>query len=528
MRRTAVPLACLATLLLLATLFRLPPLYNANAINSDAAVAGLQAMHILKGEWAFRLWGTSYQGIVDTALIALAMKIFGPKPIAVLSVPFVGVLVMIALVFDVLRRRMHPVAAAACTMTLVFQSMASNTPMVVIMRQVLATTLVLGIWLADGAANPSAEGGGAPRSGVESSPLRRQRLALSAACFALGIYIDSFAIVSYPAVGFFWIACTFDLQRIPSTTIDRAIRIGKRALAFVVGVFAIVLVASSEARKHFGESSSLVFGQCLPFALSTRIYQRGAGLNVEPWTPPAPFVLVQLVGAALFLVAIGYAVHASRRPSIPWPIRRLGLTGVIAALSCTSAMVISGRGYDVWAARYLAPMFWFSSFSLAPLAYSISRRRFVAMLAPYWASTLVAGWLSYMDYVDGPRIRIDRTSTLVDENALRAELVAAGVHHAVAQYWIAYRLTFLWAEDPLVATIDKGEDRYPPYRAAVEAAPIYAMIFHPVEPRALPEPAAKDLEARGIPFERREVAGFTVFIVRRSTPPVTSGNSGRE
>ena len=140
--------ACLAALLLFATLFRLPPLYNANAINSDAAVVGLQAMHILRGEWAFRLWGAGYQGVIDSALVALFFRILGPTPLAVYLVPFTGLLVMVMLAFDVLRRRLPPISAATCVMPLVFSGMANNTPMIVVMRQTLATTLVLGIWLA--------------------------------------------------------------------------------------------------------------------------------------------------------------------------------------------------------------------------------------------------------------------------------------------------------------------------------------------------------------------------------------------
>ena len=36
-------------------LFRLPPLINAPGTNSDAAIVGLQSMHILKGEWSWFL-----------------------------------------------------------------------------------------------------------------------------------------------------------------------------------------------------------------------------------------------------------------------------------------------------------------------------------------------------------------------------------------------------------------------------------------------------------------------------------------
>ena len=42
-----------ALLLVAAVVARLPALINARGVNSDAAVVGLQAMHILRGEWSW-------------------------------------------------------------------------------------------------------------------------------------------------------------------------------------------------------------------------------------------------------------------------------------------------------------------------------------------------------------------------------------------------------------------------------------------------------------------------------------------
>ena len=65
-------------------------------------------------------------------------------------------------------------------------------------------------------------------------------------------------------------------------------------------------------------------------------------------------------------------------------------------------------------------------------------------------------------------------------DALRAE----GVRYAAAQYWLAYRLTFLFDEDPVVVPLAEADDRYRPYRDGFEAAPVVAYVFHPSEPRA--------------------------------------------
>ena len=47
----------IALLLIISILHRLPPLMNAGAIDSDAAVPALEARHMLSGEWSWYLWG---------------------------------------------------------------------------------------------------------------------------------------------------------------------------------------------------------------------------------------------------------------------------------------------------------------------------------------------------------------------------------------------------------------------------------------------------------------------------------------
>ncbi len=103
----------------------------------------------------------------------------------------------------------------------------------------------------------------------------------------------------------------------------------------------------------------------------------------------------------------------------------------------------------------------------------------------------------------------------VDEAALAGALRAEGVRYAAAQYWLAYRLTFLFDEDPVVVPLDPREDRYRPYRDGFDTAPVVAYGFHPSEPRARPEQVEEQLRDAGTPYRRMEVDGFTVLIARR-------------
>ena len=59
------PTAPWLAVLVASILFRLPPLINAAGTNSDAAIVGVQAMHILRGEWSWFLLGSGYQTSVD-------------------------------------------------------------------------------------------------------------------------------------------------------------------------------------------------------------------------------------------------------------------------------------------------------------------------------------------------------------------------------------------------------------------------------------------------------------------------------
>ena len=60
-----------AALIALNVLFRVPLLFNAGNVHSDAAIAGLQAMHLLQGESSRFLWGVTHQGAFDVWVVAV-------------------------------------------------------------------------------------------------------------------------------------------------------------------------------------------------------------------------------------------------------------------------------------------------------------------------------------------------------------------------------------------------------------------------------------------------------------------------
>jgi hypothetical protein len=174
---------------------------------------------------------------------------------------------------------------------------------------------------------------------------------------------------------------------------------------------------------------------------------------------------------------------------------------------------------DIYSVRYLAPMIWTAPLALGGLAFLLGRfERLLLMLAPYTIVAAFATWTNYGAYVDGPNgwtlVRTPR-GVAKDEAHLGGWLRRHGIFHGAAQYWIAYRLSFIFHEKPLIVPMDWRQDRYPPFRQAFESARKVAYLFHPSEPRATPEQWEPWLRPRCANLTRHEVAGFTVLICNR-------------
>jgi hypothetical protein len=148
-RRGGVPLVFL---LVASVLARLPALINARGVNSDAAVVGLQAMHILRGGWSWFLWSAGYQASFDAVLAAAGFAITGPSALTLMVVPLIGHLVLVGLAYDTVRRALAPAvgrggAVLAC-LPLVFAPQSVNGVALYAPRQWSITAAVLAVWLA--------------------------------------------------------------------------------------------------------------------------------------------------------------------------------------------------------------------------------------------------------------------------------------------------------------------------------------------------------------------------------------------
>lgn len=488
--------------LLLAVIFRWPPLLNASGINSDAAVPGLQAMHILRGEWAGHLWGAGYQAALDPLVIAAFFALFGVSARTMMLVPLVFLLLQIAMTYDVVKRRVSRWAALVAVSGLVFATMVINMPMTYVMRQVMITTLVAGVWCAD-----------------KSTSARRPVLwlLLSAVLTVGGLFNDYFALVMLPSIALFALLCAWEGE---AGARPRMMRLTAWAVPFVVLV-AVALTFHSEAPRQplmverLTSNARLLIEQVLPFAFGYRVYASPAPNVFQPWALPVAVTVMQKIAAGLAAALWLLGSGAFFCKQVPWPTRRLALLGTGCGLAALTAFLLSTQPSDMWSARYLAPLVWMAPFTFAPLIAAWGAKRVGALLLPYLASVAVAGWSLWGTYVDGPWPKLDARGSGVEEKAVRDFLREQGVEYAAAQYWVAYRLSFLFEEKPVVVPFNPSEDRYVPYRQGFNAAKKMALIFHPSEFRASPAPYEMMLRNGQVPYEKHEVAGFTVLIVSR-------------
>ena len=96
---------------------------------------------------------------------------------------------------------------------------------------------------------------------------------------------------------------------------------------------------------------------------------------------------------------------------------------------------------------------------------------------------------------------------------------AIGVTNAVADYWAAYRITFVTREKLLVVPIHDKQDRYRPYREAYDRAERIAYVYDPLrsgdDERAMQDEYGANLDA----IDRIDTGTFRALIYARPPSP---------
>jgi len=497
-RALAVTLAVLA-----AVAFRLPELLNPGVVNSDSAVVGLQAMHILRGEWHWFLWGSGYQTTADSVVAAALFVIMGTTPLALMLTAVLGHLLAIVFALLTLSRRLSAWLALLLVLPLVLASAPTHTYTLHPPRQTALTLVFAAIFMLDGAAR-------ARRA--------RMRFAAGAALGSFACFADPYALVFLPGVSLLALLSIFDVVAPRKVQVQRA---AACALGLAVGAIPFVLVRllpqSSGGplmltRDVLAHNWDLFKGPCLQWLLGTRVLHQPAGAaGYLVWHPPVAFQIVQWLGAIGFFVALVTVVVLARSARVPWELRRLSWMALLTVTVTCAGFLLSVMPMDHYSSRYLVAMVLVAPFVVAPLATLVNKTLMFGILSPMVVSFATCGWLGYEPCVKGLRIVDAHWSQ--SETRLQKELNRRGVKYAEADYWAAYRLTFMFQEAVTVVPIHSKQDRYAPYRLAFDQAPTYAYIFDRQRSEESQETVAKQL-AQGL-VEHFSVGGFEVYLLNR-------------
>ncbi|HEY3234620.1 MAG TPA: hypothetical protein VGJ84_07875 [Polyangiaceae bacterium] len=458
--------------------FSLPPLLNAAGTQSDASVVGLQAAHLLRGEWSWFLWGSGYQTSVDSVVAALAFLVLGPSPLALTLSTFAGHVALIVFAYATVERRVGPWPAALLVSPLVFTPAPLHIYIFYPPRQAALTWMFAAIWVLDRAPAKKWPGlwlaGGAFGAGL--------------ACFA-----DPYVLLFLPPLAvFIWLTAREDVEgAVPNRDSLKTRRVLVRTAAGfaggLVGLVPLWFLYRSAGASHsvyavsggvLSHNFKLLMEQCLPSLMSTTVYFTPEMPVTQVWQAPIWFQWIQIAGAAALVagVALGGAAFAFRR--LPLMVQRLGVFGASVWPVTLGAFLVSLMVMDRLSARYLNAMILTAPFALTPGLCLLGARRFALALSPYLISAGVAGWLNYGNDVNGWRMRLEN-GRAQDEQALMAMLRARGIHYGTSDYWVAYRFTFLARENPTVVPWQPQLDRYPPYRSAFQTQSTVAYLFDP-------------------------------------------------
>ncbi len=491
--------------------FRLPPLINAEGTNSDAAVVGLQAWHMLRGEWSPFLWGSGYQTSVDAMIAAVVFLFTGPSPLGLMASSLAGHVLLTWLAFDALRRclpgKQPAWTAAFLVLPLVFAPDPVHTYVLYPPRQASLTLVFLAFWLLHGAA-------------AARRPLAR--FAAGGAVALLAVYADPYALLFLPAQALLGLLASFDGKP------DRPLllrRLGACAGGAVAGVVPYEILRHQPLASHGQTSLSLdvvrhnldlLLDPCGPWLLSTKPWAAVHMTDYQPWKTGAGFHAFQVAAAGLLVVGLVSGAPLFLAKRLPWELRRLGLTGALMLPVTVGGFLVSPMVMDHFSSRYLAAILLVAPFCLAPAIALLGARRFAPLLVPYLVSAAIGGWVAYRPF--GLAVH---PSLAVDER-LGAALRDRGIRFAVADYWASYRLTLAWREAPVVVPTNLVEDRFKPYREAFEAEPVVAYIhdaYRSREDLRGVEAKIRGLETGFEPgYERFEMESFTVMVLRRRPP----------
>jgi hypothetical protein len=489
-------------------------LHGDRFFDSDEAVEGLMARHVLQGEHPVFLWGQHYKGVPEVYVASAAFALAGPSVVALKSVTLFCFVMFVCVQF-VLADRLFSRGVAwlatafllVCPPAFVLWSLSANAEIVLTLLAGTVMYLGVDIWRRTGS---------------------RTALASAAAAAGFGLWVQQYIIYYIVALA---LALAFGLPR-RRELLGRVFAIGDmpawfRWLAYVLGIAAFVYLVLGTVAFATGGFDVVLGGVVIGVHRAQKLWNIAAsivgvwaavrGVSIAArhpgWRPAiVPAVLAFVAGYAPALAArlagggsapVGNAdlarvaaslspvgreilpiVFGFRSPTTGWlglsawlalapavaiaasfvAIRRSTATPVLHLLVLTAPVLflLSGSFVDAQSYRYLMPTFGALSIVMAVGVAGTLR----------WSRAAGVGLLVVLLTLFGLEQR-NWYQTLAPDTesaAIMRCLDEAGARTAYADYWISYKVTFLSGER-IVVSPNRGLDRYPPYTAQVRAEP---------------------------------------------------------
>lgn len=528
-----------AAILALSFGFRLPELVHAREVNSDSAIVGLQAMHLSRGELSAFLWGSGYQSALDAYWAIPFFAVLGPTPFALVLSALVLHVVATMAVFSVAERHARLArlespgfVGALLSLPLVLTTAAIHTYALYPPRQASITLAMLALFL------------------VDRASMQRERLAflaLAGLLATLACAADPYALVFAPLVALSALVSAFEgpygrsairLRRGESAQ-DRwksfrsvLTRLGAAGAGAALGFVPLGLLWRSQTAKlgvvnldasRVAHNAKLLSETCGPWAFGATSYYARHMMDYAPWDMPRPYALFAKGAVCIFLAFFPAAFLLSLfGRKLSFATRRVGVTGAVALPLTLYGFLTSVMVMDHFSMRYLASIPLLLPFALVPLVVTFGGRRLAVLLAAPLVAAGVSGWVSFGPDVDGPFVA-ERGPSPTDEERTRAFLKERGVTYAMADYWTAYRVSFVTAERLIVVPTHAEQDRYAPYRRAFEREKTVAYLLDPLRTSEAPDAVGAALSKGELVgegrVERTEIGRLTVFVIERNLRP---------
>lgn len=481
-------------------------------VEGDEAAVGLQALHLLRGEWTIFYPGQAYLGNLESYLTAVVFAVVGPSRYALKVVPFIFSLVFIALsckvgkvVFDDERAGLlAALLAALAPIYLAMWSLKARGGYI----EVLVYSQLAWLWLHRALY---------PANGT------------SARVMALGAgFVAGYAVWMNPVilVVFAPLALVYGI-----ILLSRLLRVATwRAAATIIGLGmagAIVSLLPLLLYKFaYGGAALLEATQMPPVGsradIIANIWQyfwrdglpTVIGLRQPKGGPFAPDWRV--IAVPVYALALLALVPRARRSAGDAVLLLMALVAfpIFAYGSMTRgnfAVIIPDSGLLT---RYLVPLGLLFALAAARLLASVR-----PMLAAAGCAVLIAVNLASAAAVDPVALARNEFANQplpASYDDVIAALREQGVSRVYTNHWIGYMITLESRE--AILTYDYNDtqfdmDRFPDYSRAVQSASNTALVVF--NPHYEPNPIDEQLQAMGVAYDRRELPSFMIYSAMR-------------